>query len=270
MNKKSKKIDSKKSISKLIQQIIQVSNRKNNPKQIIDDIIQLAFNCVFSGNFQYSANLHAQYWVDPNLLRELTEYKTDLEAWELLKEATMIFIALHKKSEPFTDIIGEMYDEYLGQVLGQFLTPSDLATALASITLALGGNNQITSHTVIGDTCGCGAGSLVLGSLRVIYQTQGKEALKHLEIVNMDLDPRMVQLSSIQIVLHCMFHGLEINSLNTHWGNTITEYGGRKDGSSTMAVYWKSNKNSLSYSSEVIGMEERDVYKEVKEPLHAE
>lgn len=232
----SKKANKEKTISKLIQEIIQKSNFRNNPKQVFDDIIQLSFNCLFSRHFQYSYSYKIEYWVDPNLINELTDYKKSPEAWELLNEASLMFLGMFKNCEPFTDILGMLYDEYLGKVLGQFLTPPVVAEVMASLNLEVG--KPITENTVIGDTCGCGAGTLILGFLRAFNKKYDTQAFKHLEIINMDLDANMVRLSTIQIVFHCMVHKIEIGSLQVHWGNSLTEYNGKSDGSGTLAVVW--------------------------------
>ncbi|ACT51313.1 hypothetical protein [Methylovorus glucosotrophus] len=225
-----------KTISKLIEQIIQKSNFRSNPKDVFDDIIQLTFNTIFSHQFQFLANENGCFRIDSNLYNELTDYKKNPEAWELLQEASLLFISMFTDCEPFTDILGVIYDKYLGKTLGQFLTPPAVAYGVGKFIY--GDIKPITKHILVGDQGGCGSGAMILGFLRLINETQGKEAFKHLEIINMDVDYRMVQLSSIQIVLHCLFHDYEIFNLQTHWGNAITEYNGRKDGSGTLALYW--------------------------------
>lgn len=230
------KKEAKKSISKLIQEICRISNYRNKPKQVFDDLIQLTFNILTSKTIHLRVDPYVLIQVDETLLVELSSYKKDLKSWELLKEASNEFIRLIATSEPFSDVLGGMYDEYLGDVLGQFLTPSDVATALAEICFM--NSTPLEEETVMGDTCGCGAGSLMLAQLRTTYKKHGAKSLNHILMIGMDLDPKMVQLTTIQIIGNCILHQLPIKELNIHMGNVITEYNGRKDGSGTLAISW--------------------------------
>ncbi|ACT51314.1 N-6 DNA methylase [Methylovorus glucosotrophus] len=227
------------SISKLIEQIIQKSNYRLKPKDVFDDIIQLTFNCVFSGQVQYEHNLFIDYWIDPALKNAMTKNRYSEDNYKLLTQATGLFVNQFKTNEPFTNIVGEMYDEYLGDVLGQFLTPNDVADLVAELHFE---KEPITKNKIIADDMGCGSGSLILASLRNILKNHGKEALKHIELVAMDIDMKMVQLCSIQIVLHCLFHRIEINNLKMYWANTLTLLSPKDNSENVLALVWVQNK----------------------------
>jgi type I restriction-modification system DNA methylase subunit len=212
---------SKKSISKLIEEILVVHPSRRNKKQVFDDLIQLTFNTVFSAALQKHPLFKTEYTVHTSLINELTDYKNNAKAWELLIEASQNFMELFVDSEPFTDVLGLMYDEYLGETLGQFFSPSDVARVVAELSFAVADKPPKS----ISDTCGCGSGSLILGQLATIYKKYGAEALSNIEVVGMDIDIRMVQLTSIQIVFSAMVHKLPIQSLEMHHGNTLTDWG---------------------------------------------
>ena len=223
------------SISQKIQKLCTMSKYSSGPKQVIDDMVQLAFNLmttpIFLDHFPRS-----RYYVDHSMRNEVRRYEHDPEAWKLLQELVVDFMRAIKEAQPFEDVMGSFYDEYLGQALGQFLTPKDVADALAAIQLAL--MDKPTEKLVIGDPCGCGAGSLVLAQLRGILDMHGEDIIKLLEVVVMDLDPNMVRLCTVQIVMSSVMHNIPIFGLEAHCGNTITDYSPRPGSKPTLSLRW--------------------------------
>ena len=208
-------------ISKLIEKIASKHKGRKSVKQVFDDIIQLTFNIVFSAPFQMSPKAFTpEYDIDKSLFKELADYKNNPEAWNLLQKAVICFIKLFTENEPFTDIMGVMYDEYLGDVLGQFFTPTDAAQLAASLSISLTEKAPAT----IGDVTGCGGGGLILAQLSAIMDKYGKEKLAEVTVECMDIDIIMVQLCAIQVMLGSMMKGIAIKSLNMHHGNCLTDY----------------------------------------------
>lgn len=223
------------SISQKIKKLCTMSKHSSGPKQVIDDMVQLAFNLmttpIFLDHFPWS-----RYYVDYSMRNEVRRYEHDPEAWKLLQELVIDFMRGIKEAQPFEDVMGSFYDEYLGQALGQFLTPKDVADALAAIQLAL--MTKPTEKLVMGDPCGCGAGSLVLAQLRGILDMHGEDSVKLLEVVVMDLDPNMVRLCTVQIVMSSVMHNIPIFGLEAHCGNTITDYSPRPGSKPTLSLRW--------------------------------
>jgi type I restriction-modification system DNA methylase subunit len=219
-----------KDFSKKIERICQISNQRTRPKQVLDDLIQLNFNLLTEPRFQVKANFGGAYWYEDGLRNELTSYKKDLKAWQILQELSLDWVRAIAENEPFTDIFNTIYDQYLGETLGQFLTPIDVAQALAAIANPTVPENE---SITLGDPCGSGVGSLILSQLQHIHQNQGKAALRRVNVIAMDLDYRMVQATAVQVGLNCLVHQVKLESFHVHHGNTITDYDTRK----TLAFY---------------------------------
>lgn len=81
-----------------------------------------------------------------------------------------------------------------------------------------------SEKTLMGDHCGYGAGSLILGMLRIMLRMHGADSLKHLEVQAMDLDANMVRLCSVQVMMSAMMHKIPLNGFLAFFGNTITDY----------------------------------------------
>ena len=222
----------------LIEEIIRNNNHRSQIKQVFDDIIQLTLNCVLSPEFMDEAAPGCYLKVKPYLVNELSDYKYYPKAWELLQDASLEIMSMVKNSEPFTDILGELYDKQLGKVLGQFLTPKQVAYGINKFIMA--DSQPFTEKTIVGDFCGCGAGSLILNHLKTIYEMHGAESLKHVDVIGMDIDAKMVQLTALQVILHSCIHNLPINQLSMFHGHAIIDYI-PENGKDTLAIHWAPN-----------------------------
>lgn len=205
--------------------VCNASTGKNlKPQQVIEDLIQLSCNLITESVFITKVFRNTLFAYSAGFRNELSHYKSEPKAWELLQELHLEYIKTILENEPFTDIVGMMYDETLsGSRLGQFLTPPDVADGL--IPLIMGAiMKPIKEKTTIGDMCGCGAGSLILGQIKSVFKNQGKEAVKHLLVVANDIDMKMVQMTTAQIVLSSCIHRIPLGGLTTYNCNTITQY----------------------------------------------
>lgn len=213
-----------KELSKVIQKICNTSKVRNNPKQVIDDLMQLGFNFFYEGTLNRFTGCYQKLGCNEKYVVELSDYKKDLKAWELLQEAWELYMHEVKDNELFADVIGMQYDEYLGSTLGQFLTPPDVAEALAMLQLQdFKKRIEAKEHFNIADICN-GAGALLLGALRVIVNECGKEALRYVHIMGNDLDPAMCRMCAVQLLFPSFMHNAPIGSVNLSQGNTITDY----------------------------------------------
>lgn len=219
-----------KDFSNKIERICQLSNHRTKPKDVLDDLIQLNFNLLTELEFQTIANLGGAFWVEPGLRKELSTYKNEPKAWETLQELSLDWLKAIAEHEPFTDIFNAIYDPYLGDTLGQFLAPVDVSQTLAAINNPTVPENE---SITLGDPCGSGVGSLVLSLLHHLHHKQGRQALRRVNVIAMDIDHKMVQATAVQVGLSCLVHQIKLKSFHVHHGNTITDYDTRK----TLAFY---------------------------------
>lgn len=244
----------RKEFSKKIKLICNSTNRMNlSPKQAIEDVI--GHVCLLLMNKQFITGVFPRtlYQYSSSFVPRLKHYKEEPEAHEIMKELCQDFIALIKCSEPFSDTVGMLYDEYLGQVLGQFLTPPDVAYTLAAISLV---GADFSQERSIADPCGCGAGSLLLGTLRCIYETHGKEAVANVHIEAVDLDINMVRMTTVQIVMHSILHQIPLASFKVHHANTISEY--QEILTNQKVGFWWIPNSPMEMYMNIIGNEEMD------------
>lgn len=214
-----------KALSAMVQDVSNAfSKRSHKPQQVIDDLIQLSCNLITESVFITKAFRNTLFAYSPGFRNELTHYKTEPKAWKLLQDLHLEYMKTILENEPFADIVGMMYDETLsGSRLGQFLTPPDVADGL--LPFVIGAIMEpINEKTTIGDICGCGAGSLILGQIKAIYKNQGKDSVKNLLVVANDIDMKMVQMTTAQIVLSSCIHRIPLGGLTAYNCNTITQY----------------------------------------------
>lgn len=209
-------------LSKQVEKVSKIAKNRTT-KQVINDLMQMFCNLITEPAFIEVAFPNTLYRYQAGFRQELSYYKTDLPAWNELQTLSQMFMQAIKKSEPFTDVIGQLYDlELVGNTMGQFLTPPDVADTLASLTAPLMG--EITEPLTIGDMTGCGAGTLVLSQVKGILHTQGRGAVRFLDVRALDLDMNMAKMATVQIVLSACIHRIQIRSLIVHQGNAITDY----------------------------------------------
>lgn len=144
-----------------IQEVARKAKHTSSVKQVFNDLIQVMFNSLNKSQRVHPYNMD----FDPRLVRELTEYKSQPELWAKLGELSLMWLKAIEAAAPFTDVMGSTYDEQLGECLGQFLTPPDLAACLAQLNLGQAGEQIDEAFSkgepfYLGDITGCGAGSL--------------------------------------------------------------------------------------------------------------
>lgn len=230
-----------KALGKKVHAVCNAMNRRNtNARQVIDDLMQLACNLITEPAFIPGAFKNTLYCYRDGFRNELSHYKEEPKAWALLQELYFDYQRAILDNEPFTDIVGMMYDENIGKNdMGQFLTPPDLANNLMPFLIGAVAP-KIVEPTRIGDICGCGAGSLILGQIKGFIQGQGEEVAKHLHVVGVDLDVRMVRMTTAQVVLSSIFHRIPLGSFTSYRANAITEFGyTAEEDEKHLAYFWK-------------------------------
>lgn len=188
------------------------------PKDVLDDLVSLAFNVLADGRMNASRATFGMLRCAPHCMVELTKYEPDEAAWQRLQDLFMDYLAAVKAGAPFEDLLGAPYDAYLGQKLGQFLTPASVATAGASLVLDAVQEDRPVS---VLDNC-CGAGALLLGALRDTLAKHGPQGVAKLVLVANDLDVRMCRMTAVQVCFGAMVHGLPMHSLHVQNLDAIT------------------------------------------------
>lgn len=212
-------------LSKKIEKLCSVSKVTSDPKQVFDHLMVMGFNLLNHGALNLVCKTFNVLECNQDTVIELSMYKKDLRAWELLQECFTAYMHEIRQSEPFDDVIGLQYDEYLGKVLGQFLTPKDIADALVYINMmgSLEEHIKNKEHFDIQDMC-VGAGALPLGALRAILKEFGEEGLRYSHLFLNDIDLNMVRMSAVQIIFPAIMHSKRIGSVHITNFNAITQY----------------------------------------------
>ncbi|QNP48388.1 DNA methyltransferase family protein [Diaphorobacter aerolatus] len=204
-------------IQKKIERLVQSSKLGLTPVKVIHDIAQLSLKQASMYIKLNDWDVFSADWV----LNGLSEYRDAPQDFALLVEIAKDYIEMVDSNPPFTDVfelIG-FPNQKLAIQLGQFLTPSKVATGAAKFIEVSVEDKPI----FISDCGGCGAGSLLLAPLRTIYEdTPARLNLVHLQAV--DIDPKMVLLTACQIVIPCIRFTVPLGSLFVHRGHGIIDY----------------------------------------------
>lgn len=152
-------------------------------------------------------------------------FRKDEREFELLCKATTSLFEIYANNAPFTDVLTELYGQYLGYDKGQHMTPPDLADLLATISLGeiskkFDGENSI----LIGDPTGCGTGATILASIRYVYNTHGPELLRYCNFIGVELDRTLSMATVVQVELGSILHNVQFNRFEIYNANAITEY----------------------------------------------
>lgn len=143
-----------------------------------------------------------------------------------IDEAYRIYAEIVQESEPFTDVLSLLHEEILlsggrGDGLGQFFTPPDLARSLAM--MLFNETTEYPSGTIrFSEPC-CGSGALALAPLNQMYKT-APERLRDVHLVLNDIDSLAVKSAILQVLMTCIYHNIELSSVDVHNCNLITEF----------------------------------------------
>lgn len=207
---------------KQVEKVVQLTNGRNT-KQVIVDLMQLLCNLISDNFFIHISSPNTVVQFSDEFRLELTYYKKHAQAWNELQILAEMFMQSIKDSKPFTDLIGDLYGHQLkGNRLGQFLTPNKLAYGLGKILMQSSG--EIKEPVLIGDPTGCGSGSLILGQLKATLELYGKNSIKNMDVLAVDIDMNLVKMTTIQVILNSIFHNIPLRSFSSHRANMITEY----------------------------------------------
>ncbi|EPF5079372.1 N-6 DNA methylase [Yersinia enterocolitica] len=145
--------------------------------------------------------------------------KNEIDKYSKAADAAYQYVHIIKQKEAFTDVLSELYEEiYLtgkcGDGLGQFLTPDDVSSLIASL-----GIRSRADTAKINEEC-CGAGSIVLSTLKELHQKNGSYLDTTLNLN--DIDPLMVKMAIIQVMAPIAFkENVDIKEINIFNQNSI-------------------------------------------------
>ncbi|HAF6515539.1 TPA: N-6 DNA methylase [Salmonella enterica] len=154
---------------------------------------------------------------DGNIIANMPE--NEIEKYSKAADAAYQYVHIIKQKEAFTDVLSELYEEIhltgkCGDGLGQFLTPDDVSSLITSI-----GMRSRADTAKINEEC-CGAGSIVLSTLKELHQKNGCYLDTTLNLN--DIDPLMVKMAIIQVMTPIAFkENVDIKEINIFNNNTL-------------------------------------------------
>lgn len=207
-------------ISKQLQNLVKGSAVIKTSKQALEAMFETVFNTLPKHSTFMKAFPDGYLRCNPEFTSRDFYSQKDLEH---LKACANTYLKMILDAEPFEDVLGEEYDQYLGFDLGQFFTPPDVASLLGEISaVTIKMKRKIANHETfsVSDLC-CGGGALTMGMLRTLYQEHGKRAITLVDIHAVDIDPHMCRLTALQVILSSMLHQVPFSSLRVECGNPL-------------------------------------------------
>lgn len=171
-------------------------SRLGTSRDVLDMLIDQAFDCL---SLMQSPNGYKNIYINQSLVRG--EYAKHDE----LRELFNVYVEEIRTSAPFEDVLGVAYSSLCGDKLAQYLTPPIVAHSLTSLIDV----DARTQAVKLIDNC-CGAGALLLGSIRAQYIKHGKTGVAGLCAYASDVDVNMCKLTAVQIAFSCIVHKIPI------------------------------------------------------------
>ena len=212
----------KDSLSHQLQKLVKGSAVINTPKHALEALFETVFITLFKQSTFMMAFSDGYLRSNPEFATRNFYCQRDLKN---LKACVNTYLNMILDAQPFDDVLGGEYDQYLGFDLGQFFTPPDVASLMAELHIqSVDYQSHITSNMPISlsDLC-CGGGALTMGMLRSLYQEHGKRAIALVDIHAVDLDPHMCRLTALQVILSSMLHQVPFSSLRVDCGNPLIQ-----------------------------------------------
>ena len=208
-------------LSKQIQKLVHGSRDIRTPKSGLEAMFEAVFNSLPKAPY-LTAFPHGYLRINPEFV-SMTQHTTkDLAQ---LKACADTYLDMVRSAEPFEDVLGGEYDQYLGFDWGQFFTPSDVASLIGELHTSTGHHEEAIASNQpisISDVCS-GGGALTMGMLQSLYQEHGKPAIALVDIHAVDRDPHMCRLTSLQVILSSMVHQMPFSSLRVECGNPLIQ-----------------------------------------------
>jgi len=213
-----------KNINKNIDILVNHSKHITSKKQAIEVIVYYLYHLALTKDLQVSSRKFPFCEKITNIPEPKNITPKEKEIISLIVED---IVKLYVDSEPFSDILTDLYGNVLNYSLGQHMTPPDIAEALPTF---FDTENQIgeklnSQNTISVFDPACGTGGLLLGKCRFILKKYGKEALSRIDIFANDIDQKMCISTVVNLELNSLIHKIPYNQLTVYNENAlITDY----------------------------------------------
>ncbi|MGJ7553385.1 N-6 DNA methylase [Variovorax sp. RB3P1] len=208
-------------LSQQIQKLVHGSRDIRTPKAGLEAMFEAVFNTLPMAPYM-QAFPHGYLRINPEFVTVTKHTAKDLAQ---LKVCADTYLDMVRSAEPFEDVLGGEYDQYLGFDWGQFFTPSDVAGLIGELNISTGNHEEAIASNQpisISDVCS-GGGALTVGMLHKLYQVHGKPAIALVDIHAVDRDHHMCRLTSLQVILSSMVHQVPFSSLRVECGNPLIQ-----------------------------------------------
>lgn len=213
-----------KNINKNIEILVNHSKHITSKKQAIEVVVHYLYCMALTKDLQVSS----RKFPFCEKITKIPEPKniTPKEK-EIISSIIEEIAKAYANSEPFSDILTELYGKVLNYSLGQHMTPPDIAEVLPAL---MDTENQIgeklnSQNTISVFDPACGTGGLILGKCRYILKKYGKDAFSRIDFFANDIDQKMCIATVANLELNSLIHQIPYNQLTVYNENAlITDY----------------------------------------------
>lgn len=170
-------------------------------------------------------------WAIDDYLADLTGKKKEnpppVEVMQQLRELGRLYAEEVARSDPFSDILGRTYMDLVSsggqKSMAQFFTPEPLARVMAEMAKP----NRV-EEAAKGDLYrvmepACGAGIMILQLCSAIAASEGFNALQHLSLCAIDLDPLCCKMTAVQLLANTLINEAPYGELIVLHGNALDD-----------------------------------------------
>lgn len=189
-----------------------ISSRKTTIREVMVEFSDYCFNyemSIVSVNGTYDFQFNYELY---DTMKDRNVSKKTKQELEIMDKLVLLFNEMMRAKEPFTDVLGYIYNEINATVAtkGQFFTPSTLAEKVASFLDA--------SNGFIGDVSGSGTGNMVFAGLK------RSDASENVSVVFNDIDITLLQISIIQMLANARIHNSFVKTMEFYCVDLIRDY----------------------------------------------
>jgi len=146
------------------------------------------------------------------------------------QELDAVYCRSVRQSEPFSDILGPLYEEMASRgyrsMLGQFFTPPDVCDAMALFNLgnlmAAISSGDISSEPIRVIDPAVGAGGLLLGAARMVFRSS-PHALERLSLTGIDIDHLCARMAAVQLMSGVNSCGIPLAEIDIRIGDSLRQ-----------------------------------------------
>lgn len=209
-----------KNINKNIDILVNHSKHITSKKQAIEIAIACLYLLAIDRDLQFSFR---KFPFCEKITKLSKQEKFPEKEEELIYAIVAEIYEIYENSEPFSDILTDLYGEVLNYSLGQHMTPPDIAEVLPAL---MDTENQIgeklnSQNTICVFDPACGTGGLILGKCRYILKKYGKDAFSRIDFFANDIDQKMCIATVANLELNSLIHQIPYNQLTVYNENAL-------------------------------------------------